>query len=64
VAYADALAQDADLLLALNPEEDGSIFVEAIKSRWGDGGFGFFIRFFFDTMSVKVMDARTAMEVE
>lgn len=58
IAYADALAQDADLLLAINPEEDGSIFVEAIKNRWGGENWGFFLRFFFDSMSVKIMEGR------
>ena len=60
VAYADALAQDADLMLGINPEEDGSIFIEAMKNRWGKGDFGFFIRFFFDSMTVKVLDAKIA----
>ena len=64
IAYADALAQDADLVLGLNPEEDGSIYIEAIKSRWGDGDWGFFVKFFFNTMSVKVLDARYALEGE
>lgn len=64
VAYADALAQDCDTLWALNPEEDGSIFVEAIKSRWSDGRWGFFVQFFWDTMTCKVMDARFATEEE
>lgn len=65
VAYADALAQDADVMFGINQEEDGSIFVEAIKNRWGKGDWGFFLRFFFDTMTVKVLDAKTAMtEVE
>lgn len=62
VAYADALAQDCDTLWALNPEEDGSIFVEAIKSRWGDGKWGFWLRFFWETMTCKVLDAKTAIE--
>lgn len=62
VAYADALAQDCDTLWALNPEEDGSIFVEAIKSRFGDGKWGFFVKFFFDTMTCKILDAKTALE--
>lgn len=64
VAFADALAQDCDMLFGLNPEEDGSIFVEAIKSRWGEGKWGFFIEFFFDTMTVKIRDAKTALEEE
>jgi hypothetical protein len=64
VAYADALAQDADLLLGINPEEDGSLFVEAIKNRWGSKNWGFFMRFFFDTMSVRVLDPKLAVETE
>lgn len=63
VAYADALAQDADLMLAINPEEDGSIFVEAIKNRWGGEHWGFFLKVYFETMTVKVMDARLEGEV-
>lgn len=59
VAYADALAQDADLVLGINPEEDGSIFVESIKNRWGEKDFGFFLRFYFDTMSVRVLGTKT-----
>lgn len=62
IAYADALAQDADLLLALNKEEDGEIFCECIKNRWGDSQWGFFLKFFWESMSVCVMDAKTAME--
>lgn len=61
VAYADALAQDADLLLGVNAEEDGSIFIEAIKNRWGGKNWGFFMRFYFDTMSVRVLDATLAI---
>jgi archaellum biogenesis ATPase FlaH len=64
IAYADALAQDADLLLAINPEEDGSIFVEAIKSRWGKDGWGIFIKFFFDTMTARVLDGKLPEEEE
>lgn len=64
IAYADALAQDADLLLTINPEEDGSVFVESIKNRWGEDHWGFFLKFFFDSMSVKVMDARLAVKEE
>jgi replicative DNA helicase len=56
VAYSDALAQDADLMLAINAEDDGSVFVEAIKNRWGGENWGFFLRFFFNSMRVKVMD--------
>lgn len=58
IAYADALAQDADLVMGINPEEDGSLFVESIKNRWGKDGWGFYLRIFFDTMTVKVMDAK------
>lgn len=58
IAYADALAQDADLVMAINPEDDGSIFVESIKNRWGSSGWGFFMRVFFETMSVRVLDPK------
>lgn len=59
-AYSDAIGQDADLVLGINKEDDGNVFVEAIKNRWG-GDFGFFVRFFFDTMTVTTYDtAKTA----
>lgn len=64
VAYADALSQDADLLLAINPEEDGSIFVEAIKNRWGGKNWGFFMKFYFDTMQVRILDPKLAITGE
>jgi KaiC/GvpD/RAD55 family RecA-like ATPase len=61
IAYADALAQDADLVMAINAEDDGSHFVEAIKNRWGDkAGWGMFMNFFFDSMTVRVRDAKHA----
>jgi hypothetical protein len=62
IAYADALAQDADLVLAINREEDSDLFIECIKNRWGKEHWGFFLRIFFDTMHVKVMDAEYALE--
>lgn len=59
IAYADALAQDADLVLGLNAEDDGSVFVEGIKNRWGKKeGWGFFVKFFFDTMTARVLDGK------
>lgn len=64
VAYADALAQDCDLLLAVNPEEDGSVFIEALKNRWGAGNWGFYLRFFFETMTCKVLDTKIATKEE
>jgi archaellum biogenesis ATPase FlaH len=57
VAYADALAQDCDILLSVNPEDDGRLYIESLKSRWGKSGWGFFCKMFFDTMSVKIYDA-------
>lgn len=62
IAYADALAQDADLVLGINPEEDGSLFVEAIKNRWGKNNWGFYLRIFFDNMTVRI--GETALEPE
>lgn len=62
IAFADALAQDADLVMAINPEDDGTIFVEAIKNRWGDSNWGFFMQFYFETMSVKILDGREKEE--
>lgn len=64
VAYSDALAQDADLLLGINKEEDGSLFVESIKNRWGTDGWGLFVRFFWETMTAKVLDGKSATEEE
>lgn len=64
IAYADALAQDADQVFGINKEEENSVYVESIKSRWGKQGWGFFVRFFFDTMSVRVMSAANAVEEE
>jgi hypothetical protein len=62
VAYADALSQDADLLLGVNPEDDGSIFVECIKSRWGKSHWGMFIRIFFESMRVVVLETPATAE--
>lgn len=62
IAYSDALGQDADLVLAINKEEDDSIFVQAIKNRWGDGEWGFFMKFFFDTMQVKILDGKVIVD--
>lgn len=65
IAYADALAQDADMVLGINREETDkkSILVECIKNRWGAENWAFYLRLFFDTMTVKVVDA-TAAPVE
>ncbi len=60
IAYADALAQDADVVLAINPEDDGSMFIECKKSRWGKSDWGMFVKFYFDTMTAKVFDPRMA----
>lgn len=64
VAYSDALAQDADQLYGINKEEDGSLFVECIKNRWGSDGWGLFVQFYWETMYAKVMDGKTALEEE
>lgn len=64
VAYADALAQDADLVLGINPEDDGSLFVECLKSRWGKSGWGMFLRIYFESMTVKVMEAPATAELK
>ena len=58
IAYADALGQDADLVMAVNEEDDGDIFVESIKNRWGRKKWGLTMKFFWDTMHVKVYDER------
>lgn len=64
IAYADALAQDADLVLSINPEDDGSIFVECLKSRWGSDRWGFFLRLYFESMTVKILEAPATPGVE
>jgi hypothetical protein len=58
IAYADALGQDADLVLGLNKEEDDCLLVESIKNRWGKSGWGLVMKFFWDTMFVKVFEDR------
>lgn len=62
VAYSDALGQDADLLLGINKEPDGSLFVECLKSRWGKEGWGMFIQFYWDIMYAKVLNGTTSVE--
>lgn len=64
IAYADALAQDADLVLGVNTEDDGSLFVECLKSRWGRSGWGMFLKIHFDTMRVTVLEAAATAEGE
>lgn len=64
IAYSDALAQDADLVLTINKEEDKDLFVECIKNRWGGQNWGFFMRFFFETMTVRVFDPKHALVEE
>jgi archaellum biogenesis ATPase FlaH len=61
IAYSDALAQDADLVLTINKEDDRDLFVECIKNRWGSQNWGFFMRFFFETMTVRVFDPKHAV---
>jgi KaiC/GvpD/RAD55 family RecA-like ATPase len=57
-AYSDAVGQDADLILGVNSEEEENlVFVEAIKNRWGKK-FGFFVKFFFEKMIVRVTDEK------
>lgn len=64
-ALSDSIGQDSDLLLAVNQmEEDGRVFVEAIKNRWGKSAFGFFIEFFWDRMAVRVYDEKFLKEEE
>lgn len=57
IAYADALAQDADLVLSVNAEDDDSLFLECLKSRWGKSGWGFFLKIYFESMTVKILEA-------
>jgi KaiC/GvpD/RAD55 family RecA-like ATPase len=63
VAYSDALAQDADLMLAINAEKDGSVFIEPIKNRWGSENWGLTLRFYFNTMKVKIITSAPAKVV-
>lgn len=62
VAYSDALGQDADLLLGINRESDGSLFVEALKNRWGAEHWGLFVQFYWDVMHAKVLNGKTSVE--
>ena len=66
IAYADALAQDADLILAVNPQEDmtDTIEIESIKNRWGKSHWNFLVRLFFDSMTAKVMDPKSTTKGE
>lgn len=57
-AYSDAVGQDADLILGVNSEEEENlVYAEAIKNRWGKK-FGFFVKFFFERMMVRVFDEK------
>jgi hypothetical protein len=47
----------------LNAESDGSTFIEAIKNRWGRE-FGFYVKIFFDDMTVKAFDSKTVLGEE
>lgn len=61
IAYADAIGQDADAVLTIKAEEDGSLFLEGIKNRWGTkAGWGMFLEIHFETMSVKVREVVNA----
>lgn len=55
IAYSDALGQDADLVLGLNEEPEGDLFIECIKNRWGKVHWGLFIRLYFESMTVKLL---------
>lgn len=60
-SYSDAIGQDADLVLGMNQEDDGSSYVEAVKNRWGSE-FGFYMKLFFEDMSVRILDGRSLVE--
>lgn len=60
LAYSDALGQDADLLLGINKEPEQELFVECLKNRWGGEGWGMFLKLFFETMTVKLVDPAAA----
>lgn len=63
IAYSDALAQDADLLLTIKQEEEGRFFIECIKNRWGfKDGWGFFAHLDFASMTVNVLENARAEE--
>lgn len=55
MAYSDALAQDADLVLGLTEEADGDLYIECLKNRWGKNNWAFFVQLYFDTMTVKIL---------
>ena len=62
IAYSDALGQDADLVLGLSEEEDGDLYIDCLKSRWGKNNWGLFVRLYFDTMTVKLLTDRIPLE--
>lgn len=66
LAYSDALGQDADLVLALNEEPDGKneLFIQCVKNRWGKDNWGLFVKLWFETMTVKLLDGRTPLAKE
>ena len=64
MAYSDALAQDADLVLGLTEEPDGDLYIECLKNRWGKNNWAFFVKLYFDTMTVKVLPDVAVVEAD
>lgn len=55
MAYSDALAQDADLVIGITEELDKDIYIHCLKNRWGKPNWAFFVQLYFDSMTVKVL---------
>ena len=62
MAYSDALGQDADLVLGLTEEADGDLYIECLKNRWGKSNWAFFVKLYFETMTVKLLDGAAVLE--
>jgi hypothetical protein len=62
IAYSDALAQDADTVMAIVPNEEdkSTISVELIKSRYGPA-IGTTVKINFDTMTIVDVGAHSSM---
>ena len=57
IAYSDALGQDADLVIGIIPDkvDHNELYIHCVKNRWGKPDWGFFVKLYFDTMTVRVL---------
>lgn len=62
IAYSDAIGQDADLVLGLNPAED-QLLIETVKNRWGPNA-AFFFKITYEEMWARVLEAAYVDEDE